>query len=528
MVHRSVTSLLIVVVTSMVSLAAPPTVTGLFPAGGQRGTTFEIAASGTLDPWPAKVWASHPGIVAKAAAEKGKVTVAVAAETPLGVHYLRFHNKDGADALRPFVVGTLLELLEKEPNDSPSTAQVIEASAVVNGRLAKSGDVDCFAVTLKHGQTLIASAVANATLGSPMDSVLQIATPSGVVLSQNHDYRGLDPQIAFVAPSDGTYIVRYFAFPSQPDSSIRYAGGDGYIYRLTLTTGAFLDYARPMATSQQSNDSVALHGWNIPEVSRSIKLTAIDLPSSLLTVGNAPNAIALQREPHPCYDCTVTNSNRILEAPFTLTGRLDKPIATYAFRAIKGKALHIRLKVGTPDRVMTSTMRILDSEGKTLVRVEPPALDADCETTFVPPADGVYRLEVRDLYGKSGTRYVFSLRVVPSEPDFGMTVTADRFALTPGKPLDVPVTIVPKNGFKQDVVLNATNLPAGVLATTVLPIGKPSSVVTLRFTAEKSIDSFAFHIVGTVKGQAKILRVAGVVGTGVDGLNENLWLTVKE
>ena len=104
-------------------------------------------------------------------------------------------------------------------NASPS------ASTTVNGRLAKAGDVDGFAVSLTRGQTLVASLEAERPLGSPMDAVLQVVSPEGLVLAQNDDDVGRDPRIVFEAPSTGTYIVRLFAFPAKPDSSIRFAGG---------------------------------------------------------------------------------------------------------------------------------------------------------------------------------------------------------------------------------------------------------------------------------------------------------------
>ena len=112
-----------------------------------------------------------------------------------------------------------------------------------------------------------------------MDSVLQVcelvsrqsssvtgcATPQveAFVAAQNHDAIGLDPQLAFTAPRDGQYLVRLFAFPSEPDSSIRFAGGDSYLYRLTLTTGGFLDHALPLAVGPEAG-SVRLGGWNLP------------------------------------------------------------------------------------------------------------------------------------------------------------------------------------------------------------------------------------------------------------------------
>src|SRR5581483_10130568 len=106
---------------------------------------------------------------------------------------------------------------EKEPNDDYRHAQPLDKSCVVNGRLEKTGDVDCFAIHLTRGQTLVASMEANRTLGSPMDAVLQVVSARGTVLEENNDYHELDPQLMFTAPADGTYVVRTFAFPAVPD-----------------------------------------------------------------------------------------------------------------------------------------------------------------------------------------------------------------------------------------------------------------------------------------------------------------------
>ena len=204
-------------------VAAPPKLTYLYPAGVQKGKTVEIAA-GDVDSWPPRIWVDDKGIEIKPAKERGRLTFTALPDAKPGIHWIRLFNDDGASPLRPFMVGSLPEINEVEPNDDPKKPQTLsDANVVVNGRLGVAGDVDHFSVSLKRGQTVVASMVANEILGSPMDAVLQIVTLDGFVLAENHDTHGLDPQIAFPVPKDGTYIIRTFAFPSQPDSSIRFA-----------------------------------------------------------------------------------------------------------------------------------------------------------------------------------------------------------------------------------------------------------------------------------------------------------------
>src|SRR5207249_3560288 len=130
---------------------------------------------------------------------------------------------------------------ESEPNDDPTRPQRIETPRVtVNGKLGRTGDVDGFAVPLKKGQTLVAALEANRRLGAPLDGLLQVVSSQGFVLAENDDAPDRDPLLAFEAPADGTYLVRTFAFPAEPDARIGFAGGDAFVYRLTLTTQGFL------------------------------------------------------------------------------------------------------------------------------------------------------------------------------------------------------------------------------------------------------------------------------------------------
>ena len=199
-------------------IAAPPKLDYLFPAGAQRGTTVEITAAGTFGRWPVKAHVEGAGVEVKAAKTSGKLVVTVAKDAEPGVYWIRLYDDEGATTARPFIVGMLPEVMEQEPNDDPKKPQVLpQSSIVVNGRLDKPGDVDTFAVKLTKGQTLVASVEANRILRSPMDGVLQILSADGFVLEQNDDYHGLDPQIAFAVPKDGSYLVRVFAFPSVPD-----------------------------------------------------------------------------------------------------------------------------------------------------------------------------------------------------------------------------------------------------------------------------------------------------------------------
>jgi hypothetical protein len=138
------------------------------------------------------------------------------------------------------------------------------------------------------------------------------------------------------------------------------------------------------------------------------------------------------------------------------------------------------------------------------------------QATFKPPADGTYRVEVRDLFGAGGARHVYRVRVLTPEPDFALTVASDRITVALGKPTDIPVTVVRQNGFKPAVTLAVEGLPAGVSA--VPQPGKPDAkTVTLRFTAKQPHAGAAIRVVG---------RAAGTTHAATFGGLPDLWLTV--
>ena len=229
--------------------------------------------------------------------------------------------------------------MEQEPNDDPKKPQWLPTSQrTVNGRLEKPGDVDCFAVKLTKGQTLVASLLANRVLASPMDGILQIVSPEGFVLAENNDYHDLDPQIVFGVPAVGTYVVRLFAFPSTPDSTIRFAGAETFIYRLTLTTGAFAEYAFPLAVPRANPGQVELIGWNIPDTAKKLAVGAETVFHPQIAL-----PVRVRLEPHACaVKTSPANRERPQPIPLrpTVSGWLDVgEVDMYQFAAKKGQRL---------------------------------------------------------------------------------------------------------------------------------------------------------------------------------------------
>ena len=472
--------------------AAPPTLAPLFPAGGQRGATVELGAK-------AKFWSAGKSL----SFDGSKVKIAADA-TP-GTYWIRAVNDDGASALRPFIVGTLPELPEKEPNDDPKQAHVLAEGCTVNGKLSKSGETDCFTIAAKKGQTLVASLEANRTLKSPMDAVIQIVSPDGFVLEENHDLHGLDPQVAYPVPKDGPYVVRVFAFPSQPDTSIRFSGAETYIYRLTITTGGFLDHAVPLAAIGKPFEP---RGWNLP-----VDATPLTFKDGVAFHPKLGGAFRPKPDPKATTHLIAKPGEEVV-VPFT---------------AKKGQSFSIEASSRSLGLPVDPVIRVVDKEKKTLARAEPPKLHSDTAVSFAAAADGDYAVVVSDLYAQCSPRHTFALRIAPPESDYELTVLADRFTIPVGKPLEVPVKIVRKGGFVKPIAIAADGLPAGVTFSVKPPGEKPDpNTVTLLLAAAKPTPGGAFRITGTVKDGPTMARLAKAPLAEFEDQTEDLWVNAGD
>lgn len=517
-----------------VTFAAPPKIDSFFPAGGQRGQTVVVTAVGDFSTWPVQVWVDRPGVTVTADKDKGKFSLAIAPDATAGITWLRAYNADGASSLKPFVIGTLPELEEVEPNDAPTQPQGVAEKVVINGRLAKGGDVDGFAIKLKQGQTLVASLQANHILGSPMDSVLQVCEllprrgkMEAFVVAQNHDAVGLDPQIEFAVPRDGDYLVRLFAFPSEPDASVSFSGRDSFIYRLTMTTGPFASHALPLAVRRGEAAEIRLRGWNIAGQGMPLTVPAVtDLLVNEVAAfhANVANAIGLAVVEHPCL---VEQPEMVVALPAVVTGQLgaQKETDSFAFDAKKGVKLRLHCECRTLGYPLRAMLRVTDAAGKQLAAAEPTEPNRDTDLAFTPPADGRYVLSVSDEHLRGGARFIYRVTMEEARPDFDLTVAADSFVLAGDKPLEVPVTLAVREGLAEAVEIKAIDLPAGVTCEPVKSAAPPKAGEVVKLVLKATPDAAAFsgpiHIVGAAGALTRAVHLAPSQSTAI-------WLTVTK
>ena len=472
MLRLAGTACAVVSLTASLLAAEPPSIDALFPAGVQRGESVSVDLIGKPGDSPLHVWTDRPELTVEPATDSATVTVTAAAEAPPGVYWIRLANEAGAASLRPFVVGTLPEVWEVEANDSADVAQTIDpAGTVVNGVLSESADVDTFLVPLLTGQTLVASLDADRTLASPMDGVLQVVSPQGFVLQQNDDDHGIDPQIVFTAPADGTYAVRLFAFPKQPNSSIGFSSAKTYVYRLTLTTGPFADRAAPLTNDPAG--AYRLLGWNIAETQEVVPSRDGDRLTAPLPIPGTWEFDRLPFMPDPVQTETDPAADTLpLPVPGAMWGSLEQPgdVDVYTFAATSGAKLSLAVAARALGSPLDPVLRILNADNKVLDTADDSGGGVfDPATTFSPPADGEYRIEISDRFGFGGPRFFYVLTATPERPGFTIQLDQDAYLLHPGDPLEIKLKLARTGGMQDPVTLAIEGLPEGVTATLTAP-----------------------------------------------------------
>ena len=141
-----------------------------------------------------------------------------------------------------YAVDTLPECIENEPNDTAKKAQRIALPRIINGRIARPGDMDVFKFRGKAGEEVVAE-VLGRRLHSSLDSLLRLTDASGRLLEWNDDHEDkvghlhrdmgyithhADSYIRARLPKDGLYHIQL------ADSQGH--GGEAYGYRLRLSS----------------------------------------------------------------------------------------------------------------------------------------------------------------------------------------------------------------------------------------------------------------------------------------------------
>ena len=475
------------VVASMVMLAAhsafgqvPPQLASVFPPGGQAGQSVEVTIGGSNLEAMKSLHSNLAGVQCELL-DASRFRLSIPADAMPGLYDLWAVGDNGISAPRCFSVSNRSESLEAEPNEAESAAMPVPLDVVINGRVEKPTDVDCYRFEARRGQRVVVECSAE-RIDSRLRAVLEISDASGRRLAVNRGYFGGDPLIDFRVPEDGTYVVKLQDLIS--------SGGADHHYRLEIDTGPRVAFSVPSVIERGQATGVTLYGWNLPtagspegsldridvEIPEKIARETWPLPVRLLSVqavlegsafpfhlpgSHAPILIGLSdaQVATDRDDNISARTAQTLEVPCEVSGQLAAGGTTdwFAIQARRGEGLYIEAlgqRIQSPVDLQISVHRAtrLPSEA-TSGQLDAELVDEsdrqdawptqlqllakftdetrsiggafptghlDPAGRWICPEDGRYLIAIRSLSGglHNDPRRIYRLSVRREEPDF--------------------------------------------------------------------------------------------------------------
>lgn len=512
----------------------PPSVDYLFPSGGQRGTSFEMVAGGKFPKWPVEVWCPDPQIQVEPQSEQRKFKVTVGEDAIPGSHWIRFLSPGGVSELKPLLVSTLSEMAEKEPNQSPDESQSIQLPCVINGQLAKSGDLDSYRVELSRGDTIVIDLLARRLLGSPMDAVVQVCSDMGFVLQQIDDAVGPDPRVIFRAPETGEYLIRIFAFPEVANSTIGFSGAANYVYRMTVTDGPFAEFVMPLSVDSRASMQTfqAFSNGSLHDREVQFDMAAGDHWATLS--GSDWNGEWIEAPVVPAEPIVVeSDSGQVTcDIPSAISSVLDDKVPERRFRieATKGTLYRFAVTARELGSPLDAVLELYDVNGKLIKMVDDVSRRPDPLLEWKATATDIFELKVSDLHRRHGDHFRFLLTIAESEPDFDLTCDIQSIRGEVGSTVDIEVSLLRSGGLASPLTFGALmgEQHLKVEPAKIEKFTKNPEKVTLKLTLPEEPVSGPFSIYASAVVDEVITRPCLFGVKGVKRRFDHLWLTSLE
>jgi len=395
-------------------------------------------------------------------------------------------------------IGALPELSENGTNNSTETSQSIELPAAINGFIKAPAEIDYYRFHGKKGEQLIFDVFAS-RMNSPLDSSLAVLSLEGKELARNEDANGFDSLIEFQPPEDGDYLLQLRDF--------RYQGGGDFKYRVYAGAIPYLDSLFPLGGRCGQSVELNLKGHNLSLLTITNKIDPAAQPglseiraqgTGLLSnarafeIGDLPESIEI--EPNDTAE-TATE----VTVPVTINGRIGSPkdVDVFKFKSDKDQLLICEVNAQRLGSPLDALLTLTDAKGKVLAQNDDTAgMDARMEFDFAK--DQEYRLSIRDLNERGGSKFAYRLSIHPPEPDFLVKFFPDIPRLTRSGHATVRCEVTRTGGFAGSVRVAFEGLPPGVYGEPlVLTADTPSSgLMVISAAADAALGSFPIQIRG--------------------------------
>ncbi len=531
----------------MVQAQRPPELTDIFPQGGQQGNVVEVALSGKNFGAGATLWFSGDGIAGEIKEKMGEAAVlfngagisghipkdeslvaslTIAPTTPLGIQQIRIVTPHGVSNARSFVVGALPEIIEDDTAATRDSDNWLELPVTVNGSIASIDDVDAYNFSLKKDTRLICDVTAQ-RIGSLLDSYLVLRNADGTEVATSGLGNGFDSLLDYTATVAGKYTLQI--------RDIRYKGGEGYGYRLSVGELPYLETIFPLGGQRGSENTIALSGANLGTF-ESIQISI----GGKTEVGNqslrVKTSSGLVTNPHAfaighLAEMTEAEPNNIFEKatpitlPLTVNGKIDKPgdVDQFSFEIKTAQRLVFVVNALSLGSQLDALLTLYDAEntaaesdegmdGENLKKTNvlmfnDDASGADARIEWMFEKAGKYSISVRDLNNHGGTDYPYRLSIRPLQPDCELAVVAldnrnrpitlDTPRVYRGGSVAMEVDVTRLDSFDGPIHLTCPALPKTFeVSHTVVEAGQNRALLTVTAPSDAPLGLIPVSVVG--------------------------------
>lgn len=468
-----------------------PQISRAEPNSIATGQVTEVRVLGQFKSWPIQVWSSSPHVTWNCQAESGVFQISVDGSIDSKEVWFRLFNSAGTTPPKRILIASQTPILEKEPNDQPSKANDIKSDEIISAALEKNIDVDCFRVHLAENDQFSA-VVDSHRYGSPVDANLQLLDEKGFVVVESIDHFGLDPAISATITRSGTYYVKVFAFPAEPDSTISFRGGADWWYRLRCSKGPLL-YEIPPA-----RDATLA------------KCTLRDTTAGL-TVDTAV-LLNLQEKVFQTVEASNENSGKM-------------PSHNHYYKLPKAPGIQVRIEVtaqsmGSP---LDPTLTIIDAAGKQLAFHDDEGNDRDALLTWTIPDDKDYFAVIGDFHRLGGKQDAYWLSLTQAHPRVHITASSDSYSSKINQEIEISLKLEKPADWTGELELICTDPSIEITFTpSSIKVESGTKEISAKLKASKAYAG-ALPIQLKHKESDKALSMSGP-------LNETIvpWFTVTE
>lgn len=244
-----------------------PYISHVFPMAGNPGSSMQVEPVGS------------------AKFVKDKVELKV--PDSLGIRQVQLDVGGQATNPATFIVSSLPQFIEQEPNDEPEKANRITLPAGINGRIGKKRDIDHYIFAAKKGKAIRFELQARrhgTLLNSSLHGILEIMNLKGDLLASNDTTHAQEAALTFTPAADGDYVLRVRDLNSKgADSSVYYIEADWALPDFTLRCDPDKAMIGPGTSTSWYVHVTRLHGFTGP-VQVEVRGLPRDITASPLTI----------------------------------------------------------------------------------------------------------------------------------------------------------------------------------------------------------------------------------------------------